>query len=120
MIEIKNEQIASLPENMSERYKVLYRLQSELTKKSECGSVSVDIQFFDDDDRRIRSVSVEGKNSEGADIRYFKNYYRNGQLSEAGYTKDGKYQEPHLFFNEDGTPKTVSPKALKDKLQKGM
>ena len=121
MIEIKNEKIAPLPENMAERYKTLYRLQSELTKKSECSSVSVDIQFFDDDDRRIRSVLVKGKNTEGSDLSYFKNYYRNGQLSEAGSIKDGKYQEPHIFFYENGTPKSDLPfKAVKDRLQKGM
>ena len=121
MIEIKNEKIAPLPENMVQRNKELYRLSDSLTKQSGCSSVSVDVHFFDGDDRRIRSILVKGKDQEGSDICYFKNYYRNGQLSEGGLIKDGKYQEPHLSFNEDGTPQPAPlPPAVKARSQNGM
>ena len=118
MIEIKNEKINPLPENMAERYRALYRLQSDLTKKSECISTSIDIQFFDGDDRRIRSILVRGKDQEGNDVSYFKNYYRNGQLSEGGRIKNGQYEE-HISFYEDGTPeKSALTQAIKGRLQK--
>ncbi len=122
MIEIKNEKIAPLPENMVQRNKELYRLSDSLKKQSGCSSVSVEIGFFDGDDRRIRSILVKGKDQEGSNVCYFKYYYRKtGQLSEGGWIKDGKYQEPHLSFNEDGTPQpTPLPPAVKARSQNGM
>ena len=118
MIEIKNEKISPLPENMAERYKTLYRLHSDLTKKSECTSTSIDVQFFDGDDRRIRSIIVSGKDKDGNNVSFFKNYYRNGQLSEGGRIKNGQYEEL-LSFYEDGTPEnSVLSQAIKNKLQK--
>ena len=121
MIEIKNEKIEPLPENMTQRYKEMYRLQATLTKDSECKSVEVDIHFFDGDDRKIRSIRTKGVDQEGHTIICFKNYYRNGQLSEGGVMKDGQYQEPHVFFNEDGTPQAnFVSKEIQKRLQKGM
>lgn len=116
MIEIKNEKIAPLPENMAQRYKSLYRLQAELTKSSECSSVSVDVQFFENDDRIIRSIQVRGLDQDGNAIQYYKSYYRNGQLSEGGLIKNGRYEES-VQFHEDGTP-SGKPllKAMKDKV----